>query len=219
LSLALARLAASGLLARCLWALAPSPLARFLRYMFPVDELADAYGIMARFASDPQVLRRQVSHLLFVTFHIQVGMGFLGIDFLRQEQGRRNELVRMDVVDSASEAEAPGAKQTANGASRGASSNGSVNGPAGERGGGGKGGAREVRLARARRFQRTAPAFILRTALPYMFQIIAYGNVNKFAFMCVQHDLHRSVRHDRLFERDNRLMAMAADSATSPEGS
>jgi hypothetical protein len=220
-SLLLARCAASGLFSQCLRFLTPSPVARFLRYMFPVDELADAYRIMARFASNPEILRRQVSHLLFVTFHIQVGMGFLGIDFLRQEQGRRNELVRMDVVGSTTLEQASADAQQSNEiVGRRGVSNGSANGSktpsasAEQK----KENVQDVRMDRARRFQRTAPAFILWTALPYMFQIIAFGNINKFAFMCVQHDLHRSVRHNQLFERDNRLMAMAADSATSPEG-
>lgn len=222
----LAHVAASGHLARLVRFVTPTFLVQFLKYMFPIEELVQAYRIMSRFAH-PAVLHKQVAHLLFVTFHIQVGMGYLGIDFLRQEQGRRNELVRMDVAPTRQEEAAAGQQQRLSDEASASAGTGHA------RTGNGVGKASDsqrtsgdgtadmvetVRLDRARRFQRTAPAFILWTALPYMFQIIMYGNVNKFAFTCVQHDLHRAVRLNELFDHDNRLMSMAADSATSPEG-
>jgi hypothetical protein len=224
-SLLVAHWAASGHISQLLRFVTPTFLVRFLKYMFPIEELVQAYRIMSRFAH-PVVLKKQVSHLLFVTFHIQVGMGYLGIDFLRQEQGRRNELVRMDVAPTRQE-EASAAQEQHNndGASSSGTARSTSNGISKATGKQGTANKRTtekmvetVRLDRARRFQRTAPAFILWTALPYMFQIILYGNVNKFAFTCVQHDLHRAVRLNELFDHDNRLMSMAADSATSPEG-
>jgi hypothetical protein len=88
--------------------LVPSRILQLLLYLFPIRELGRAYDIMHQFAHDNNnsssstvgdldVLARQVHHLLFVTFHIQVGIGYLGIHFLRQEQHRRNQLIRMDV--------------------------------------------------------------------------------------------------------------------------
>jgi len=44
------------------------------------------------------------------------------------------------------------------------------------------------------------------------------GNVNRFAFVCMQHDLSRAVRLNNLFDNDSYLIAMANDSATSPGG-
>ncbi len=52
---------------------------------------------MDEFIHEPCLLRAQVARLLFITFHIQVGIGYLGIDFLKREQERRNQLVRMDM--------------------------------------------------------------------------------------------------------------------------
>jgi hypothetical protein len=51
-------------------------------YLFPLAELQAASDIMAAF-SVPAVLENQARHLLFVTFHIQVGIRYLGIGFLR----------------------------------------------------------------------------------------------------------------------------------------
>jgi len=53
--------------------------------LLPIDEVKAAYHIMGKFQK-AYVLSKQVSHLLFVTFHIQFGIGYLGIDFLRLEQ-------------------------------------------------------------------------------------------------------------------------------------
>jgi hypothetical protein len=77
--------------------LTPSFIVRGLEYLFPVAELKAAYQMMEKLSLEPEFHRHMIQHLFFVTFHIQVGMGFLGIDFLRAEQGRRNELIRLDV--------------------------------------------------------------------------------------------------------------------------
>jgi hypothetical protein len=65
-------------------------------YVLPIQEFTEAYNLIARFTTDYGLLNSQLFQLLFVTIHIQVGMGFLGIDFLRQEQIRRNQLVLID---------------------------------------------------------------------------------------------------------------------------
>ena len=56
------------------------------------------------------------------------------------------------------------------------------------------------------------------SALPYMAQIILYGNINHYAYVCVQDELHRTIRYRQVFVQDNHLLAMANDSPTSPEG-
>jgi len=190
-SLLLSRLIVSGALGKLLSILTPRFVVRILHALFPIAEMQAAYKIMMDF-SDPLVLSKQVNHLLFITFHIQVGMGYLGIDFLKKEQHRRNLLIRMDMADTEEE------RAAANGSKHNATTN--------------------VRLERSRKFQRGAVPFILFAAFPYMLQIITYGNINKFAFTCLQHDLHRTVRLNELFDHDNHLTAMANDSPTSPEG-
>jgi energy-coupling factor transporter ATP-binding protein EcfA2 len=197
-SLVLAHVLVSDNLFPVLGMMTPSYVVQTIRYLFPVEEISAAYDIMKDFA-DPIILRKQIDHLFFVTFHIQVGMGFLGISFLRKEQHRRNLLIRMDVADTEDEDGRTTAKSNGSRSTKDLSST-------------------EAKLDRAKRFQGGAAPFILFSALPYMFQIISYGNINKFAFTCVQHDLHRTVRLNELFDYDNRLTAMATESPTSPEG-
>ena len=43
------------------------------------------------------------------------------------------------------------------------------------------------------------------------------GNLNKFAFIQVQNQIHRSVRIHELFDHDSHLTALASDGATSPD--
>jgi hypothetical protein len=165
---------------------------------FPVDELRAAYSIMLAFAH-PNVLQSQLAHLFFVTFHIQVGMGFLGIGFLLEEQSRRNMLIRLDVEPSTN-------------------SDGLIIKESQSESGSPDGKVDTAKMARARRYQKGAGPFILFIALPYMFQIIVYGNINRFAFTCLEQDLHRTVRLNDLFDNDSNLAAMAqADNAVSPE--
>jgi hypothetical protein len=129
----------------------------------------------------------------------------LGIGFLRKEQHRRNQLVRLDVPDT-NETEANAKNNTTstdgNGTNNASNSSATTN----------------SNLQRSQRFQRGAAPFILLSALPYMFQIILYGNINKFAFTCLQHDLHRQVRLNQLFDNDNHLLSLALESPISPEG-
>jgi len=187
---------------------------------FPIVEIQAAYRIMITFAH-PEVLSKQLSHLFFVTFHIQAAMGFLGIDFLRQEQSRRNQLIRLDVTDpSASSAlsESDGGVVHADNGER--HTHGSNHQQDGSKEGGRESSSiLAAKHARARRFQRGAAPFILFCATPYMLQIITYGNINKFAFTCLEHDLHRTVRLNELFDDDSNLAAMAqAESAAPPDG-
>jgi hypothetical protein len=206
-SLLLSHLAADGSLGKLFTIVTPKIVVRALSYLFPVAEMQAAYDIMAAFA-DPAVLEKQARHLLFVTFHIQVGMGYLGIGFLRKEQYRRNQLVRLDVPDQADKENAKNNATDGNGtndtssAAAAAATTTTTN----------------SNLQRSQRFQRGAAPFILFSALPYMLQIIMYGNINKFAFTCLQHDLHRQVRLNQLFDNDNHLLSLALESPISPEG-
>jgi hypothetical protein len=177
----------------------PSFVTRALYYLIPIEEVTRAYLLLKTLSPNPLVFQQQVTHLFFVTFHIQAGMGYLGINFLRHEQERRNQLIRMDV----------GLDTQADNHSNGVASNpeqASTN-------------LRLLRLQqRAQQFNRGAGPFILFVAVPYMIQIIVAGNVNRFAFTCVQHDLHRVIRLYRVFERDDHLVKLNEDSAASPEG-
>lgn len=172
----------------------PAPVEQMILYLFPIVEFGQAYDIMCHFV-DPAVLQKQFAHLLFVTFHIQVSMGFVGIAFLKREQMRRNELVRMDMSsDDNDDDTGDNQKKTLSAQTQ------------------------SKQLTASSRFQRGAPAFIVMVAAPYMFQIICFGNINYFAYTCLEHDIHRAVRLNQLFDHDSHLVAMANDSATSPEG-
>jgi len=162
----------------------PEPVLRLLNILLPINEFRGAYRIMSSFL-ELGVLNKQLGHLLFVTFHIQVGMGFLGIDFLKSEQSRRNELVRMDVEENSSLSNDAKAEDNS-------------------------------KTARANRFQKGAAPFIFFVAMPYMFQIILLGNMNKFAILCVEHEMNRSVRVNGLFDDPNVLAAVVSESVASP---
>ena len=190
--------AASGELMKHLSLITPASVTAMFHALIPIDEVAAAYNIMAQFQKKA-ILDQQIDHLLFVTFHIQFGIGYLGIAFLRQEQQRRNELVRMDTTAD-SDFDEDGKEKDSTGASTT------------KKGGG------VSKMEKATRFQRGAAPFILLTAVPYMIQIIFYGNINKFASTCLEHDMHRQIRLHELFDRDNHLQALAVESATSPEG-
>ena len=76
------------------------------------------------------------------------------------------------------------------------------------------------KLASAKKFQRGATPFILLTAIPYMFQIITFGNVNFFAYHCFEHDIKRSVRLKYLFAHDSHVVTLSKDTTTygAPNG-
>eukprot|EP00934_Nitzschia_sp_Nitz4_P006733 Nitzschia sp. Nitz4//scaffold3_size479765//445132//447785//NITZ4_000188-RA/size479765-augustus-gene-1.588-mRNA-1//1//CDS//3329551022//6723//frame0 len=160
--------------------------------LLPTREVQAAYDILAKFVSDRKLLDAQIYRLMFITFHMQCGIGYLGIDFLKQEQERRNQLVRMDMTLSEEAIEPPKTQEPDKR-------------------------QLEQRLQKSRRFQRTAAPFILFTAVPYMVKIIAYGNLNAFAYTCFKDDIHREIRLYDLFEHDSHLVSMAEHSATSPE--
>lgn len=213
LSFLLCRGAASGELLRLLGMISPTPLVRLIKYLFPIDELAAAHAIVLQF-TDSELLQRQVDHLLFVTFNIQVGIGYLGIGFLKAEQMRRNMLVRMEVIEGDAEEE----KETSSGnvkkttVAKKADSTASSErlDRASEK-------VREKQLLASKKFRRSAAPFIFFTVVPYMFQIIFFGNMNMFAFTCVKDDIHRMVR-EGVFESDGtRLVKLAQETNTSPD--
>lgn len=178
--------------------LTPGAFKELMNYFLPISEMFRAYQSIQQFAS----AQKQFQHLFFVTFHIQAGMGFMGIAFLRREQHRRNLLIRMDVAETDD-----GELNEQNGKASAQAENGKeVNT------------TNQAKLERSRKFQRGAAPFILFTALPYMAQIIIYGNINKFAYSCLEHDLHRTVRVYELFGQDNRLTTLASETTQSPGG-
>ena len=194
LSFYICSLASSGNLFRYLTLIAPSFVNDGLATLFPITEIQAAYNIIDRFILEPGLLRYQVSRLFFTTFHIQCGIGYLGIDFLKQEQERRNQLVRMDLQEE---------RKTTTASSQ---NNGS------------KAGKKQSlsKMEKSRNFQRSAAPFIFFVAVPYMLKIIFYGNLNAFAYACFKDDVHRAVRLHDLFDHDNNLVALANHSAKSP---
>jgi len=278
---------ATGAAQHILSLITPPAVHRVLNNLFPVSELYRSYGIVAAFL-DPTILNARIHYLLFVTFNVQVGMGYLGIGFLKEEQMRRNQLVRMEILEKDAEdedrdnmtkrvrvrmeedKEEEEEEEPLMATPRGKRSNGSTGGGGGSvarrtrssaraarNGGRGRGGSgsrsrsrsqsrsrsasqppvppvgpasaptptssaratdeiRTQQLRAATAFRRSAAPFIFFAVLPYMFQIIFYGNMNMYAFHCVRDDVHRAVRVNGVFEHDAHLVAMAGSSAMGP---
>eukprot|EP00532_Pseudo-nitzschia_australis_P009780 CAMPEP_0168242294 /NCGR_PEP_ID=MMETSP0140_2-20121125/23326_1 /TAXON_ID=44445 /ORGANISM="Pseudo-nitzschia australis, Strain 10249 10 AB" /LENGTH=730 /DNA_ID=CAMNT_0008177351 /DNA_START=627 /DNA_END=2821 /DNA_ORIENTATION=- len=177
---------------------------------------------MDEFVVEEGLLQYQVARLFFITFHIQIGVGYLGIDFLKQEQHRRNELVRMDMGSTVDEENkiktnettmsTPASKKVLlhddeNKNSNDMSSTKTTSQPYV---------VEDKKMKRSLRFQRTAAPYIFLTAVPYMVKVIGYGNLNAFAFVCMRDDIHRAVRLYDLFDHDNHLVALADHSAKAP---
>jgi hypothetical protein len=161
-------------------------------YLLPVQEFISAHDIITEFV-DPADLYAKAGHLLFVTFHIQVGMGFLGIEFLRAEQSRKNALVK---IEEDVKKPAKGSKQ---------------NGKANKKNDDRKNEAPDA----SRSFRQTAGPFIFFVAVPYMLQIVFYGGMNMYAFHCFRDDIHRSVRLNDLFANDGSRFVATAGSKES----
>lgn len=187
-------LTSTGTFLRFCKVLTPTFVQNGLALLFPIHELEAAYNILDEFILEEGLLQDQVARLFFITFHIQVGIGYLGIDFLKREQERRNQLVRMDMTDRG-EDDTDGQKSTKVDAK-----------------------LQETLNIKANVFQRTAAPFIFFTAVPYMIRVIAYGNLNAFAYSCFKDDVHRAIRLYDLFEHDNNLVALAEHSAKAPAG-
>jgi hypothetical protein len=174
-------------------------------YLLPVNEFISAHDIITEFV-EPSQLYPKAAHLLFVTFHIQVGMGYLGISFLTAEQSRKNALVKIEddlKKSSQEEVDVP---------SNGTKANGSNSK--------GKKIEKKKDYDPSKKFRKSAGPFIFFVALPYMVQIVFYGGMNMYAFHCFRDDIHRTVRLNDLFANDgSRFVATATSkvSKLSPE--
>ena len=216
LSFGLCHLISNGSLFAVLTMTTPAFIKQFIASGLPIKEINAAYDVLDKFIYEKGLLRAQVMSLFFTTFHIQCGIGYLGIDFLKNEQARRNQLVRMDVIDDDDEKE----DSQTNGYSSSSSSKSSSkdNKTDDTKAVQQKQEKKDrIKMRKSKSFQRSAGPFILLTAVPYMAQIIFYGNLNRFAFCCFKDDVHRAIRNYDLFENDNNLVALAEHSAKSPE--
>jgi hypothetical protein len=198
LCLVVCHFTSSGALFRAFSIIMPTFALDGLALLFPIHELKAAYHILDEFILEDGLLRDQVARLFFITFHTQVGIGYLGIDFLKREQERRNQLVRMDMTDSLSDS---------NDATVGSQNDDSIHPK-----------HQENMNKKSQQFQRTAAPFIFFTAVPYMIKVIGYGNLNAFAYSCFKDDVHRAIRLYDLFEHDNNLVALSQHSAKAPAG-
>ncbi len=172
--------------------------------LLPVTELQDAYDVLTEFIN-PNALNAKISYLGFITFHIQTGMGFLGIEFLRNEQNRKNALIKIE--DEAKKQKEQGQKD-GNG-SKPSSTNSKRSNIT-------KIVAKEEYDA-SKKFRQSAGPFIFFVALPYMAQIVFYGAVNMYGYHCFRDDIHRTIRLNDLFdEGGHRFVATSIESTLSP---
>jgi hypothetical protein len=184
-----------------------------IKYLIPIDEVISAYNTLLLFVPTP-TLHTQMKHLLYVTFNIQVGMGFLGISFLRKEQERKNELILLET--EVRQQSSDQADNTCNGdqdhtihKQTGESSKKTME----------NGTDDHVKSIHKKdlslQFQRGAIKFILFSAVPYMAQIVLFGAINMYAYNCFRDDLHRTVRLTEMFRMDgSRFVATSAVGST-----
>jgi len=179
-----------------------------ISYLLPLEEFQNAHDILTEFVT-PTELYAKGGHLLFVTFHIQVGMGYLGISFLREEQSRKNALVKIedDVIARA---------EKDNNSNNNSNKNGTTtnNGTTSKK-------DESSSYDPSAKFRNSAGPFIFLVALPYMVQIVFYGGINMYAFHCFRDDIHRTIRLNDLFSGydGSRFVATATSklSNLSPE--
>jgi len=172
-------------------------------YLLPIQEFINAHDIITEFV-DPKDLYPKLVHLFFVTFHIQVGMGFLGIEFLRAEQSRKNALIKIEDDVKKQTTDAP--------RTNGSKINGKKNDKSSDQ--------KKEKYDASRNFRKSAGPFIFFVALPYMLQIVLYGGMNMYAFHCFRDDIHRTIRLNDLFANDgSRFVATATakESNLSPD--
>lgn len=178
----------------------------WIDYLIPVREFISAHDIITEFVN-PSELYAKAGHLLFVTFHIQVGMGFLGIEFLRAEQSRKNALVKIEEDVKGNQ---QGLDKTINNADKNNGStkqNGDCKLPTKEQ---------KEPYDASKNFRKGAGPFIFFVALPYMVQIVFYGGLNMYAFHCFRDDIHRTIRLNDLFANDGgRFVATATSKASN----
>ena len=198
----------------------PQSIVDVMYYSLPIKEIAASYNVLQTFFANDgggggggggngngQELQNMLTHLLFVTFHVQMGMGHVGIAFLMKEQDRKNMLVRMDVDDNNDDDDDDDVvndekeQQISKNNNKGRKTNNKTTTTA----------TKQNKIKDASyNFRRTAPTFIFYAVLPYMFQIIFFGNINKYAYIQVRDNIHRTVRIRELFVHDGHLTAMAA---------
>mmetsp|Transcript_4269 Transcript_4269/g.8167 ORF Transcript_4269/g.8167 Transcript_4269/m.8167 type:complete len:839 (+) Transcript_4269:123-2639(+) len=178
----------------------------WIDYLIPVREFISAHDIITEFVN-PTELYAKAGHLLFVTFHIQVGMGFLGIEFLRAEQSRKNALVKIEEDVKGNQ---QGLDKTITNAYKNNGStkqNGDCKLPTKEQ---------KEPYDASKKFRKGAGPFIFFVALPYMVQIVFYGGLNMYAFHCFRDDIHRTIRLNDLFANDGgRFVATATSKASN----
>jgi len=158
-----------------------------LGFLLPLNEFIGAHDIITEFV-DPSELYSKAGHLLFVTFHIQVGMGYLGIWFLRAEQSRKNALVKIE-DEVKKETQTIGGQKQSN--------------------------EKKKNYDPSAKFRKSAGPFIFLVALPYMAQIVFYGGLNQYAFHCFRDDIHRTIRLNDLFANDGSRFVATAVSKVS----
>jgi len=167
-----------------------SHVKKTLAYLVPITEVYSAYDTLLEFV-DSNVLHKQMSHLLFVTFHIQIGLSFLGINFLSNEQERKNSLIRLEDLVPADRRNKRSTVPKIENTASGNELNSETRDP-------------------SKKFRKNAGPFIFFVAIPYMLQLIFYGGVNMYAYHCFKDDLHRTIRLYSLFDSDNRFVTTAS---------
>jgi hypothetical protein len=179
--------------------------------LVPIEEVKNAYLILVEFVN-PYILHLKMKHLLYITIHIQVGMGYLGINFLRKEQERKNMLIRLeDQVPAELKQEQVKEHKSGNSSTNDNTSTSSNTSSTSKKN---KSKGHQVKDI-SKTFRKSAGPFIFFVALPYMAQIIFFGGLNMFAFHCFRDDFHRTIRLNGLFDEDGTRFVATANQKTN----
>jgi len=174
--------------------------------LLPIQEMKDAYNILIEFVN-PSTLHAKMAFLLFITFHVQTGIGYLGIEFLTNEQNRKNALIRIeDTIKNKKNKKKNKASMSLKGKGKGNNSKNSNNNQKDKN---------ENEKDASKQFRESAGPFIFFVALPYMAQIVFFGALNMYAFHCFRDDIHRIVRLGDLFDNGGQRFVATASNASS----
>lgn len=171
----------------------PRKMIETLHYLFPIEEISNAYETIIKFSSYPKEVNQQISYVLYITTLVQFGMGYIGIDFLRSEQVRKNKLVKLDSITDSDMMKKEDDSDSKN--------NNNIDNETKRK---------NIMKKRAKQFQGNVLPFILYAVLPYMIKIIVMGNINEYVICCFRDEMHRAVRLIELFDHESYLVALSS---------
>mmetsp|Transcript_18402 Transcript_18402/g.41984 ORF Transcript_18402/g.41984 Transcript_18402/m.41984 type:complete len:957 (-) Transcript_18402:440-3310(-) len=174
------------------------------RYLLPLDELFEGYLALESATSEVSALRRDALELLVLTAHIQIAIGFLGIEYLRACQVRKIRLLNIAPAQTsdASDAASLVPPSKINGGTKESTQNGNAAAVQDDSKGckTGKGAINALERVTLRDFLRASCLFVLTSALPYMGARIFFASANSVAFRVLQRKVEANFLTEVFFD-------------------